>query len=93
MSHARAKLLLGVMSHSAMRICIVNTQLLEFDQAEFLLDIPKVVSMDTVGYIYVPSACKSRSSGKLQLNYYLFVLYLFPSRCLCILTGSLLAMV
>ena len=92
MSHARAKLLLAVMSHSAMRMFIVNTQLLEFDQAEFLLDIPKVVSMDTAGYIYVPSACKSRSSGKLQLII-IFCLASLPISVSLYTHGSLLAMV
>lgn len=53
---------------------IFNTQLLEFDQAEFLLDVPEVISMDRTGYIYVPSSCKSRSSGSLQQQFVLHLL-------------------
>jgi len=35
-------------------------QLYEFDQSEFFyLSTPAVSSMDDIGYIYVPSGCKS----------------------------------
>ena len=42
-------------------------QLLEFDQSEFFQDLPAVVSMDTTGFIYVPSACHDKHTGIVTL--------------------------
>ena len=44
-------------------IRLLFMQLLEFDQAEFFLDLPEVVSMDSTGFVYVPSACQDQHTG------------------------------
>jgi hypothetical protein len=49
----------------------VADNLLEFDQAEFFIDVPKLVSMDSVGYVYVPTACKDKSTKcRLHLSFH-----------------------
>ena len=42
-------------------MCQYFMQLMEYNQAEFFNDLPSVVSMDSTGYVYVPSACKNGS--------------------------------
>ena len=44
---------------------IVSTwQLYEFDQREFLYKTsPAMISMDDIGYMYVPSGCKSGANS------------------------------
>ena len=39
-------------------------QLLEFNQSEFFGGVPDMVSMDTIGYVYVPTACQNGSGNK-----------------------------
>ena len=34
-------------------------QLMEFNQSEFFDGFPALVSMDTIGYVYVPTPCQS----------------------------------
>lgn len=36
--------------------------LLEYDQSEFFLDVPEAISMDSVGYVYVPTVCQNMSA-------------------------------
>ena len=43
-------------------------QLFEFDQSEFFVDLPKLVSMDSTGFVYVPTACQKRARGLLRAN-------------------------
>ena len=46
-------------------------QLLEFDQVEFFVDLPTAVSMDSVGYVYVPTACQSgKKTCRLHLAFH-----------------------
>ena len=42
---------------------ILFLQLFEFDQSEFFVDLPEVVSMDSTGFIYVPTACQNKTKG------------------------------
>jgi len=45
--------------------CECRVQFLEFDQNEFFYNSPAAKSgMDDVGYIYVPSGCKSGAYGR-----------------------------
>lgn len=39
----------------------IAENLLEFDQSEFFADLPKLVSMDSTGFVYVPTACQKRA--------------------------------
>ena len=41
-------------------------QLFEYDQSEFFVDLPETVSMDSTGYVYVPSGCQSKKTGRLS---------------------------
>ena len=50
------------------KCCFFHHQLLEFDQAEFFIDVPKLVSMDSVGYVYVPTACKDKSTSEYDVR-------------------------
>ena len=46
----------------------LSQQLLEFDQTEFFPNHnPEAVSMDTTGFIYVPSACQDHHTGIRQI--------------------------
>ena len=38
-----------------------SPQLLEFDQSEFFGGLPVLASMDTTGYVYVPTPCQNGS--------------------------------
>lgn len=38
--------------------------MLEYDQSEFFLDVPEAISMDSIGYVYVPTACKNKTRGE-----------------------------
>jgi len=39
-------------------------QLLEFDQSVFLAGLPEAISMDTTGFVYVPTSCQAITVGK-----------------------------
>ena len=41
--------------------CLPCTQLLEYDQSEFFAVVPELVSMDSTGYVYVPTSCQDLS--------------------------------
>lgn len=36
-------------------------QLLEFDQSEFITGTPGSISLDSVGFAYIPSGCQDRT--------------------------------
>ncbi len=40
---------------------------MEFDQREFFVNLPEVVSMDVTGYVYVPSDCQHKKSQSLLI--------------------------
>ena len=46
--------------------------LYEFDQAEFFetLDRPREVSMDDIGYVYVPTRCAAGAQCKLHIAFH-----------------------
>ncbi len=37
---------------------------MEFDQSEFFANLPGVVDMDSIGYVYVPSNCQNKTVGR-----------------------------
>eukprot|EP00731_Ephydatia_muelleri_P028561 Em0020g205a len=39
----------------------IPQNMLEYDQSEFFLDVPEAISMDSIGYVYVPTACKNKT--------------------------------
>jgi len=48
----------------------LNGELLTFDQSEFISGSPGSISMDSTGYIYVPSGCVSNSGCKVHLAFH-----------------------
>lgn len=48
----------------------IKENLIQFDQAEFYENLPSPTSMDTIGYIYVPTHCKTNKGCPLHIAFH-----------------------
>ena len=54
-------------------------QLREFDQSEFFADLPEVVSIDSTGFIYVPTNCQNKTTSMCNYTVSLTILHMLVS--------------